>query len=158
ATRGRFVEAGLDDADAVLTQVLDLRFHGQASELSLPAPELIGATDVTALVDRFVELHRRAYGHVMAAPVEVVRVRSTATARTTESGTPGWSTVAAEFGTRVAVFDGSAATVTVTTRAALTDATPGPLLVDDTDTTTVVPPGWTASVDRAGNLRLERAS
>jgi N-methylhydantoinase A/oxoprolinase/acetone carboxylase beta subunit len=32
------------------------------------------------------------------------------------------------------------------------------VLVDDPDTTTVVPPGWTVSVDAEGNLRLERAT
>jgi N-methylhydantoinase A len=31
----------------------------------------------------------------------------------------------------------------------------GPFLVDDPDTTTVVPPGWTGWLDDRGNIRLE---
>ena len=32
----------------------------------------------------------------------------------------------------------------------------GPAIVEQFDATTVVPPGWQASVDRYGNLILER--
>jgi N-methylhydantoinase A len=34
----------------------------------------------------------------------------------------------------------------------------GPAIVEQSDTTTVIPPGVTALVDDAGNLRLRRAS
>jgi len=35
---------------------------------------------------------------------------------------------------------------------------PGPAIVEQPDTTTVVPPGWTARVEESGNLRLWRIS
>jgi N-methylhydantoinase A len=34
----------------------------------------------------------------------------------------------------------------------------GPLVVEQLDSTTVVPPGWRLSVDERGNLRLRDAS
>jgi len=34
---------------------------------------------------------------------------------------------------------------------------PGPLIIEEYDSTTVVPPTWTASVDEASNIILERA-
>ena len=33
---------------------------------------------------------------------------------------------------------------------------PGPLIIEEYDSTTVVPPTWTASVDDASNIILER--
>ena len=155
-TRERFAAAGLEVADAVLTQVLDLRYRGQATELTLPCPAAVDEAEIAALAARFTEQHQRAYGHVIDDEIEVVRVRSTATAPVSTSARPRWSAAAAQSGTRPAVF-ADMSTVDVLSRAALVTPTAGPLLVDDPDTTTVVPPGWTASVDPDGNLRLERA-
>ncbi|MGW0204201.1 hypothetical protein, partial [Nonomuraea sp. NPDC003201] len=36
------------------------------------------------------------------------------------------------------------------------DAFDGPAIVEQDDTTVVVPPGWSADVDEAGNLHLRR--
>ena len=155
-TRDRYAAAGLDIAGAVLTQVLDLRYRGQATELTLSCPDVIDEAALAALADRFTAAHHRAYGHVIDDGIEVVRVRSTATAPATHAGRNTWSATEVETGTRAAVFEGGSE-VLVTTRAALVGPTAGPALVDDPDTTTVVPPGWTVSVDAGGNLRLERA-
>ena len=37
------------------------------------------------------------------------------------------------------------------------DATPGPLIVEEYDSTVVVPPGWCAVLDARGNIVLERS-
>ena len=45
----------------------------------------------------------------------------------------------------------------ITTRPNLTNqTTPGPLLIEEYDSTTVVPPTWTATVDPANNIILQR--
>jgi len=33
----------------------------------------------------------------------------------------------------------------------------GPAIVEQPDTTTVVPPGWTARLEASGNLRISRS-
>ena len=38
------------------------------------------------------------------------------------------------------------------------DATDGPLIVDEYDSTTVTPPGWTATIDQWTNIILEKVS
>jgi N-methylhydantoinase A len=43
-------------------------------------------------------------------------------------------------------------------RDAIGQAVAGPAIIEQMDTTTVVPPGWTAHVDIAGNLLLTRGS
>ncbi len=155
-TAQRFTAAGLEVADAELTRMLDLRYRGQGTELTLPGPDVVDEAAIAALAELFTERHRRAYGHVIDDEIEVVRVRVTATAPPTDTIRGGVRTAAAEHGVRPAYFDDISA-VPVLTRSALAGATPGPILVDDPDTTTVVPPGWTASADADGNLRLERA-
>jgi N-methylhydantoinase A len=61
-------------------------------------------------------------------------------------------------GTRAATFDGETFDVPVRTRASIAEAPePGPLLVDEYDTTVVVRPGWTVRRDAATQtLVLER--
>jgi N-methylhydantoinase A/oxoprolinase/acetone carboxylase beta subunit len=52
----------------------------------------------------------------------------------------------------VAGFSGR---VPVLRRTDLSQRVEGPFLVDDADTTTVVPPGWVGWQDDGGNIRLE---
>jgi N-methylhydantoinase A len=44
----------------------------------------------------------------------------------------------------------------VTVRSALARPLPGPVIVEEYDATCLVPPGWTAQLDDAGTLRIER--
>jgi N-methylhydantoinase A len=46
--------------------------------------------------------------------------------------------------------------VQVTTRDALATESEGPLLVDEYDATIVIPPGWSARLDEAFNIIMER--
>jgi N-methylhydantoinase A len=61
-------------------------------------------------------------------------------------------------GTREATFDGETLDVPVRTRASISEAPePGPLLLDEYDTTVVVRPGWSVRRDAATQtLVLER--
>src|SRR5213076_1300808 len=59
--------------------------------------------------------------------------------------------------TRLAYFDGELLDVPVRSRASLVEGPQsGPLLVDEYDTTVVVPPGWSVALDEAtGAILLE---
>ena len=154
--RQRFQDAGAPSARVAVRQVLDLRYVGQASELPV---ELTGDLDEAGLADveaRFHAAHAESYGHRLASAVEVVRVRTTVT-----------GTVAGEVDTSAAVrqrpstrrrvrFAHRDVEVEALARGGLTVRRAGPFLVDDPDTTTLVPPGWSAGLDERGNLRLER--
>lgn len=154
--RQRFDDAGAPSGQVSLRQVLDLRYVGQASELPV---ELAGDLDEAGIADveaRFHAAHAESYGHRLPSPVEVVRVRTTVT-----------GTVAGDVDTRAAVqrrpstrrrirLADRDVEVEALSRGALTVRREGPFLVDDPDTTTLVPPGWSAGLDERGNLRLER--
>ena len=44
----------------------------------------------------------------------------------------------------------------VRTRTSIGEGLLGPALIDDPDTTIVVPPGWRATVDAQSNVRLDK--
>jgi N-methylhydantoinase A len=147
-------------AAVTLDRVAELRYAGQAYELQVPVPS--GAVAVDRLVDDFVGEHVRTYGHGSRVdPVEVVSVR--VVARVTSSGATAYDPlprIAAQeptIGARQAYFGpGHGAVETpVLSRAALTAGIrTGPFLVDEYDSTIVVPPGCSARLDRLGNVEV----
>jgi N-methylhydantoinase A len=157
-SRRRFDEAGAPSGDVAVRQVLDLRYVGQASELAVDLTAVLDLAGVAEIERRFHDIHVDSYGYRLNSAAEVVRVRTTVT-----------GSAAGDVDTRAAVrerpetrrtvrfaeFDGE---LVAWSRGALTTRRPGPFLVDDPDTTTLVPPGWTAGLDERGNLRLERKS
>lgn len=157
AGRQRFVSSGADATELTVRQVLEVRYVGQASELPLDVVAPLDGGGVARLVEEFHQQHKTSYGHALPNPVEVVRIRTTVTGghpATVTQATPTATTNAPSH--RQAFFDGTWHRTPVVTRAHLTEPAIGPLLLDDPDTTTVVPPGWTAWVDGIGNLRLEK--
>jgi 5-oxoprolinase (ATP-hydrolysing) len=152
------MRAGLDGDDVVEWQrVADVRYRGQNWSVPIEFPD---GMPLAELVEHFEAEHERLYGTRLEArsPVDVRALRLVALGPERPSfaldGTTGYEPAAA---TRRAYFDGEAFDVPVRTRAALGgDPQPGPLLVDEYDTTVVVPPGWTVALDQAtGALLLQ---
>jgi N-methylhydantoinase A len=141
----------------------DARFKGQAFELTVPfAPEIMtgGGADVFAkLTAAFTAEHVARYGHAFndSFPVEIVNLRLVGTARTERRpALAGAVAAAASAETRRSVYFGAAhgaIDTPVIGRAAL-GATPrqGPLIVEEYEGTSVVPPDCTARLDASGNI------
>ena len=163
-----FADAGRDPSEAGLTvhRSVDLRYAGQSSDLTLPLEEADSARWVTALTRHFHEEHERTYGYSRPADtvnVVSVRLRLLAPAKSfgfadlgatfkAASMTESESTRAAYFGPHHGWCDAA-----VLTRARLGERTRrGPLIIEEYDTTVVIPPGWQADVDSLGNIRLEK--
>jgi N-methylhydantoinase A len=159
----------LGDAGATFTvsRSADMRFHGQAHQLTVSVPDgPLGDEDLSALAKRFHEVYRQTYGIDADAPaqlvnarVRVVRVvdklaprshaveeRDASVARTGER-----SASFAEVGgfTATPVFDWSS----LEPGCRLV----GPAIVEGADATIVVPPGYSAAVDRWRNVMLASA-
>lgn len=137
----------------------DLRYVGQAFELTLPAPPPPhDRRGLAVLADAFAEEHLRTYGHrAESEPVEIVNLRLVlrgAAARPTARATAGGACAA---GARAACFGGrDLLEARVLGRGALgVEPTSGPLVVEEYDTTIVVPPGCRASLDPAGCVVVE---
>ena len=161
-----------DHANASLTTqfAVDLRYLRQSSDLTIPVPELGRPATTHSLVDAFHQAHAATYGYARETErVEVVSVRVRLTAATgdfdfdqlaerdDETNTDVERRREAYFGR---AYGKRVARVTTRTLLACSASAgkpaPGPIIVEEFDTTVVVPPTWTAYVDNIGNLRLAR--
>ena len=159
-------EEGLGGNDREFVRELDLRYAGQGYEIRTPLDGLdwrpateAGLAQVQA---RFHALHLRLHGH--SAPdstIEAVSFRLRVRVPMAKPEVAG-SGAAPEPLPKAAVvrtvsFDGrTEMEVPVCTRGNIGEGTvTGPLIVERTDATMVVPPGWSAHRDRFGNIVLE---
>jgi N-methylhydantoinase A len=142
-------------------RALDCRYVGQGYELRVT---LDGPFDDAAL-DQFHRLHEREYGSAYTDPVEIVNARVTAIGkRPTLDELPVQSGSLAEalVGEGEGHFRVDGRLQAVTTRfydrnkLPLDEPVAGPAVVFHLDTTTVVPPTWSARADASGNLILTK--
>jgi N-methylhydantoinase A len=137
-------------------RLLDMRYAGQAYELTVPAPG--------DFVAAFHRAHEQRYGYSDAArDVEVVNVRARFIGATHKPAHPrsrpaGADARAAMTGITSAIFAGRSCKTAVYTREKLraSNRMRGPAVICEYSATTLVPPGWHARVDEYENLLLER--
>jgi N-methylhydantoinase A len=161
--RSRLTEEGFDAERVAFERTLDLRYSGQAFELSVPVPE--GAVDeasVETVAERFHDRHRQRYGHAYGnEPIELVtirlRARGEVDAPALGVGDGSRSVEDAVRETREVIYDGEAYETRIYDGAELpTGATfDGPAVVEGTESTTVVPPDQRVEVDDYGSILLE---
>jgi len=155
-------EEGFAPGEIRILRKADLRYAGQSFELSLPLPEgPLNAGAIRHLEQAFDEEHQKTYGH-RARPGEaytLVNLRLIGRVAQRRSllgdGTPAGAARAAHS-SRSAYFgpDQGWMECPLLARAEMENPRQGPLLIDEFDTTIVVPPGWRARTDGAGNLSL----
>jgi len=155
---GRLREEGFDSARAEISRFADLRYRGQSSELTVPMPDgPLGESTLRALEERFEQEFERTYAHRGDTKAfELVTVRLVMRlSRAVQHGSE-WNAEAGEPPARRSVYFGpehGRLETEVLARGSL-GSTPrrGPLLVQEYDTTIVVPPDCEARVDAHGNV------
>jgi N-methylhydantoinase A len=152
SVREQLREDGVAPADVSVERAADLRYVGQGYELRVP----VDPDRLDAVWDAFHARHRREYGHDFPGnPIELVAVRATGIGRTPAPPEPAAGTGGdARVGERDVVFGGERVRAAVVERARLAPGAvvDGPAIVVQTDTTLVLPPGYRAEADTAGNL------
>jgi N-methylhydantoinase A len=155
------IAEGVSSAAIVISRFADIRYAGQAYELTMPVT--VGPPDLRRIAADFSAEHHRTYGHASAdAPIDIVSLKLTA--RAAGNGDTPYEPLAglgaelraertrsAYFGPAYGPLD-----VPVISRAALLDAPPreGPFIVEEYDATCVVPPGCRVTLDSAGNIDI----
>ena len=154
------VEAAFRDVSdpdgARIERAADCRYAGQGFELTVPVDRF----DPDRLAERFGDAHERAYGYRLEEPIEAVTLRVTATVGTDRPAPRHAGSGDAVRGRREAVFpDRGRIEATVYDRDALAAGEPvaGPAVLEQAESTTVVPPGWRGRVRDDGTLAVERA-
>jgi N-methylhydantoinase A len=141
----------------------DMRYRGQAFNIEVAIPHDVSeARSADALYELFHREHERLYGfREERGVVEVVTARVTVSAEvckvplrranTQQRGTP-------PHGTREVYHDGRRLAYAVYQRADLAAGAriAGPAIIEQSDTTIPVLPGWLATVDDFDNLSMER--
>ncbi|MEV4900966.1 hydantoinase B/oxoprolinase family protein [Citricoccus sp. NPDC055426] len=142
----------------------DARYEGQGYEIRFDVPE--GPVDAAWLAraeEAFHEAHFEEYGHRFKdGTVEIINIRVEASGLMDELPTPapaqGADLAEALLETRKVVFDVDGKPTSVDThfydrdRMGVGTAFEGPAVIEQYDTTTVVPPGFSGVVDEAGNI------
>jgi N-methylhydantoinase A len=145
-----------------LLRFADVRYRRQAYELTVPLAEgPVTRETLKGLADAFHEKHRQTYGHANTAEaVQLVNLRLTALGRlpglTLRQQTDPKTRRRRE---REVWFPTTGSVICpVLWRSGLepAEAIAGPAIVEALDSTTVIPPGWTATVDPQGYLRMRR--
>jgi N-methylhydantoinase A len=146
--------------EAVCTRSVDARYRGQ--EHTVRVPVAAGQVSSTALQSDFHELHRRKYTFDLEgdSPVELVTFHVSAHGRAPrEAALPAPAAVAgstpAPKRPRIVDFDLDGTHETVVyerSELPIGFSAPGPLVIEEPTTTTLVHPGQTLEVDGFGNL------
>ena len=160
------IESQFRDESTSLDEVrflvsLELRYHGQTSQLRI---NLTGANPDQASLDSALENfeteYERLYGYraERGTKIEVVAIRMIG--RTPPVGIDDMcysGETQTARGSRLANFGPPWGQIDtrITNREALRDGAKGPLLIDEYDSTIVIPPDWYATTDSWGNIVLE---
>ena len=158
----QFETEGYSTDQVTLSCSVDVRFKGQASEIRIPvADENFTANTVQTLYTTFETEHERLYGHRSDPdnPVEVVAVRLIGQAGI--RGQQGTLNPAERLGERASSREayfgeswGTIETPVISRHDLGEEGTTGPLLIDEYDSTIVVPPDYRGYLDNEGNILM----
>jgi N-methylhydantoinase A len=166
--REEFLRENVDPDIVKMERYLDLRYQRQMSEITIKVPGgITPSVPMRTLTDAFHAEHERTYGYRREhESVAVVNLRMKALApanavsfaelaeafvRSAGKDEPAPETRVAYYGPEVR----ECLTKIVARESLLGGPREGPLVIEEFDTTVVVPPQWGASLDKYGNIRLE---
>jgi N-methylhydantoinase A len=160
--RERLAAEDVPEEQMSLQRLVDMRYLGQWRSLTIPVSSPV---DLQEAMATFHAEHERAYNYRRdGSPVEIYRLSLRAVGitpkpqlRRHELNGAG----ATALGSRQVHFDASSGALAtpVYDRAALPAGAeiPGPAVIEQLDSTTLVPPGWQARVDEWLNIRMEQS-
>ena len=155
--RERLRRDGFTEENIRLQVFLDIRFVGQAFELTTPMPDAPETLDEIAAA--FQAVYEERYAQSDTAPAEIVSFRVVGLGKAPSVELPEHTGDAStDIETRSVSFDSTFVETAIHRREALRveTAMPGPAIIEEDGATTVVPPGFNATLDRFGILTLRR--
>ena len=158
---------GFEPGEMVRERLASLHYKGQIFELTVPLPD--GPLDAAALGKlevAFGDEHETTYGHRAGSdePVELVNAhvvgRGAPRGRRSHGGYLAPDRAIAHPGSREAYFGPGTGWLDtpVLSRPALENGVEGPCIVEEYDSTCLIPPGAGAKLDASGNIRIDLAA
>ncbi|HEY9090184.1 hydantoinase/oxoprolinase family protein [Parasphingorhabdus sp.] len=164
-TRAELEAEGIDPADISTSFELDVRYEGQAFEVPLSIdPETLRADGLSAVQARFDEEHERLFTFNMNSPHELVNLRAVAVGPALDLGRfnlpeGNGDPIAAKMRDHELWVDGEMRSATIYDRSKLRagDIIPGPAIVIEMDSTTLIEADCIGNVDSVGNIFINLA-
>ena len=160
---------GVPDARIEIGRALGMRYLGQSWELivDLPSDAVAGGAGKTFSIKRiteaFADVHDRRFGHRSGGVVEIVSFRVSAVGRLTKPELPQLQEQKAQdvqpMTARRVYFGNGFVACPVYARDdfGLGNVVSGPAIIEESGSTTIVPPGWTARAVSHGELMMQRS-
>lgn len=164
-TRGELEQEGIAPDDVTIQFEIDIRYAGQAFEVPMDVTLAdLAADGIAGITERFDEEHHRLFTFNMDAEHEIVNLRAVALGQTLDlpaaelsrgDGDPS----AAKIRDHELWMDGAMRKGAIYDRAKLRqgDIIPGPAIVTEMDSTTLIETGCVATVDAVGNILINLA-
>lgn len=157
--REQLFREGLSEHRIRIRCSADMRYSGQSFQLEVPVTD---KTTLDSMEKAFHERYENVYGYNRREkPVELVYLRAVASG-IVDKPVPALEATGTSDGysndKRDIYFEGKFQSCDIFERSNLDTHTiiNGPAVIQEYGSTTVLPPGWQASPDRFGNLRLKR--
>lgn len=166
ALEERAAQALIDDAigkeDHEVTYQADIRYSGQAFEITVDFTEdELRSHGVNVITDQFDDEHDQLFSFKLSDGHEILMIRAVVRARATEMAVAQVGSADKELKDCVIheskfYYDGDWHTAPLYDRSLLHSGivVPGPAIVMEMDSTTVILPGHAAEVDKVGNLLI----
>ncbi len=164
-TRAELRSDGVPDSEIETAFEVDVRYAGQAFEVPLTInPDVLRNDGIAGLLSRFDEEHLRLFTFNMETPHEIVNLRAVALGKMLDlpaaklpkgNGDPS----AAKMRDHTLWMDGREQAAIIYDREKLRqgDRIPGPAIVVEMDSTTLIETGCVAIVDAVGNILINPA-
>ena len=164
-TRAELAAEGIADADITSLFEIDVRYEGQAFEVPLSIDAATLASDgLAGITGRFDDEHRRLFTFNMDSAHELVNLRAVALGPLLDLAAPvlaegDGDPIAAKLRDHALWADGAMRAAVIYDRAKLRsgDRIPGPAIVTEMDSTTLIEAGCTGLVDAVGNILITLA-
>ena len=161
-TRAELRSDGIAESEISSEFEIDVRYAGQAFEVPLTiTPEVLESDGIGGILARFNAEHLRLFTFNMDTPHEIVNLRAVALGQTLDlpaaelpkgDGNPE----AAKMRDHTLWMDGKEQAAVIYDRSKLRqgDIIPGPAIVVEMDSTTLIETGCVATVDKVGNILI----
>jgi N-methylhydantoinase A len=160
--RSALQESGIATADIAFSVGVDMRYHGQQSELWVALPfDPRSAHNADEIQTLFEAEYEKQYGlKLTGVPIEVVNWRVTVSGKKPDrsASTAKKSAGQLKASRRTVFFRGKPVEVDVRARSeiAADERIRGPVIIEERETTIFVLPGWTVQLHESGSLVAQR--
>jgi N-methylhydantoinase A len=166
---GAMQEQGIPRSSMTLQYLVDMKYGFQLDSIAVASTRVQTKDFRSDLAAQFRRVHETTFGYVSDDPIEIVNLRLRIVG-TSQKPSLAELTFGAEATSsslrdsskrsprrRPAYFgDRGTLNVPVISRAQLGEGGAGPIIVEEPDTTILIPPGWVASLDGLANVEMYR--